>query len=211
MIRLGIIEDNDAIRQLLSDYFSEDEEISVIGASAHVDAYFAAYNQPPDIILLDLLLPFKNGKDCIRDIVNRYEGVSIIIHSVADDYESIFISLCNGAQSYLTKGESLEKVRSSIITTYNGGSQMSVEIARKVVNYFSKLNNTQGKRELLALNEKEMVIVQSIVNGRSYKMVAAELGISINTVRKYIKSIYRKLNINTNMELANIYLNNKTH
>jgi DNA-binding NarL/FixJ family response regulator len=85
---------------------------------------------------------------------------------------------------------------------------MSVEIARKVVDYFSqKRIVTPGiNPDDLGLNPRESEVVRLIVDGNSYKMVAAELNVSINTVRKYIKSIYRKLNINTSIELANIYL-----
>jgi DNA-binding NarL/FixJ family response regulator len=74
--------------------------------------------------------------DCINELCTRFPGVSIIIHSVADDQESIFKCLCYGAQSYLTKGETLDKIRETILLTHGGGSLMSVEIARKVVDFF---------------------------------------------------------------------------
>jgi DNA-binding NarL/FixJ family response regulator len=157
------------------------------------------------------MLPHRNGMDCIPEICERYEGVSVIVHSVAEDSESIFKCLCNGAQSYLTKGESLDRVKETILTTFNGGSLMSVEIARKVVDYFNHrpAKPPGSSPEDLGLNARESEVVRLIVEGNSYKMVAAELNVSINTVRKYIKSIYRKLNINTSMELANLYLKRK--
>ena len=82
---------------------------------------------------------------------------------------------------------------------------MSVQIARKVVEYFRKKASHQS--ELLSLREQE--VVELILKGRSYKMVADDLNISINTVRTYIKSIYKKLKVNSNIELANIYLNRR--
>lgn len=206
MIQLGIIEDNDVIRQSLIDYFANDEDISISATAPHVDAFFATANTAPEVLLLDLYLPHKNGKESIRELCERYKGISIIIHSVADDYDTIFYCLCNGAHSYLTKGESLDKVKETILTTFQGGSQMSVEIARKIVDYFSNQKQTQSIKNDNGLNDREKDVVQLIVEGKSYKMVAAELNISINTVRKYIKAIYRKLNINTSIELANIYL-----
>jgi DNA-binding NarL/FixJ family response regulator len=206
MIELGIIEDNEVIRQSLVDYFLNDEDIHVVAAAPFVDAFYSLAETAPHVLLLDLHLPHKNGKESIRELCSYYKGVSIIIHSVADDYETIFFCLCNGAQSYLTKGESLDKVKETILTTYNGGSQMSVEIARKVVDYFSRIRVETSNPDDSGLNDREKDIVRLIVEGKSYKMVASQLGISINTVRKYIKSVYRKLNINTNIELANIYL-----
>jgi DNA-binding NarL/FixJ family response regulator len=206
MIQLGIIEDNEVIRQSLLDYFANDEDIIVMASAPHVEAFYAKAKKAPEVLLLDLYLPHKNGKDSIRELCERYEGISIIIHSVADDYDTIFFCLCNGAQSYLTKGESLDKVKETILTTYQGGSQMSVEIARKVVDYFSRIKPEKSLPEDAGLNEREKEVVRLIVEGKSYKMVASELNISINTVRKYIKSVYRKLNINTSIELANLYL-----
>jgi DNA-binding NarL/FixJ family response regulator len=206
MIELGIIEDNEVIRQSLIDYFANDEDIHVLATAQCVEDFFKLAVKDPQVLLLDLYLPHKNGKESIRELCERYEGVSIIIHSVADDYDTIFFCLCNGAQSYLTKGETLDKVKETILTTYQGGSQMSVEIARKVVDYFGRIKTEKSVPEDAGLNEREKVVVRLIVEGKSYKMVAAELNISINTVRKYIKSVYRKLNINTSMELANIYL-----
>jgi DNA-binding NarL/FixJ family response regulator len=205
MINLGIIEDNTIVTQSLLDYFQHDEEVQVVVTSTHVDEFYEKVSQVPDVLLLDLFLPYKNGMDSIRELSTRYPALSIIIHSVADDYESIFHCICNGAQSYLTKGESLDKVKEAILITYQGGSQMSVEIARKIVDYLAKPGTRIQQNEITSLNSKEMEIVNLIVEGRSYKMVASELEISINTVRKHIKSIYRKLNINTNMELANLY------
>jgi DNA-binding NarL/FixJ family response regulator len=206
MIELGIIEDNEVIRQSLIDYFANDEDIHVTAAAPFVDAFYPLALVDPQVLLLDLYLPHKNGKESIRELCNHYPGISIIIHSVADDYDTIFFCLCNGAQSYLTKGESLDKVKETILTTFQGGSQMSVEIARKVVDYFTRIKADRSIPDDSSLNDREKDIIRLIVEGKSYKMVASELNISINTVRKYIKSIYRKLNINTKIELANIYL-----
>ena len=143
--------------------------------------------------------------DCIDELKTAFPNCSIIIHSVSADYDTIFKCLCNGADSYLTKGESLAMIKETIVATHQGGSKMSVQIARKVVEYFRKKASHQS--ELLSLREQE--VVELILKGRSYKMVADDLNISINTVRTYIKSIYKKLKVNSNIELANIYLNRR--
>lgn len=206
MINLAIIEDKMEITQSLSDYFNNDEEVRVTSTAGYVEAFIKNTEFSPDVILLDLQLPFKNGMDCIAELCQLYPGVSIIIHSVSADYESIFKCLCNGAHSYLTKGESLAKIKETVIATYNGGSQMSVEIARKVIEHFSKLGSKSKINENQILNSRENDVVHLILEGKSYKMTADELGISINTVRSHIKSVYKKLNINSNIELANIFL-----
>jgi DNA-binding NarL/FixJ family response regulator len=207
MIRLGVIEDNELIGRSLVDFFREDQEISLICLATHVDEFYQSAERDPQVLLLDLMLPYRNGMDCISEICARYPGVSIIIHSVADDQESIFKCLCHGAQSYLTKGETLDKIRETILLTHGGGSLMSVEIARKVVDFFGIRNVPvpESQREEIGLNIREQRVVDLILEGLSYKMVASEMGVSINTIRKHIKSVYRKLNINTSMELAKLY------
>ena len=205
MINLGIIEDNIEITNSLIEFFRDDSEIILTGTADYVEKFMQTEGPSPDVILLDLSLPYKNGMECIEELCIKYHGVSIIIHSVSADYDSIFKCLCNGAHSYLTKGESLVKIRDTIISTHAGGSQMSVEIARKVIDHFNKKNNKSKLREDERLNSREADVVNLIIEGKSYKMVANELGISLNTVRTYIKVIYKKLNINTNVELTNLY------
>ena len=208
MIALGVIEDNEVISRTLRDFFREDPEIRITSMASHVDEFYQQEAEQPQVLLLDLMLPYRNGMDCITEICSRYPGVSIIIHSVADDQESIFKCLCHGAQSYLTKGETLDRIRETILLTHGGGSLMSVEIARKVVDFFgtrAASMTAQVQPEDMGLNPREQWVVNLILDGLSYKMVASEMGVSINTVRKHIKSVYRKLNINTSMELARLY------
>lgn len=201
-----MIEDNAEIIKSVKEYFENDSEIILVNSASYVDAFVNQYDKKVDVLLLDLSLPFKNGSDCIGELCEKFPGISIIIHSVSTDYETIFKCLCNGAHSYLIKGESLSKIREGIINTYNGGSQMSVQIARKVVDFFTNKNQNNQLPEEGNLSSREMQVVNSILKGKSYKMVAEELNISINTVRSYIKTIYRKLNINSNLELARIYM-----
>lgn len=206
MIHLGIIEDNSQITASLMQYFNDDEEISIVGTAEYVEKFMQLEGPAPHVILLDLSLPYKNGMECIEELCSFYPGVSIIIHSVSADDESIFKCLCSGAHSYLTKGESLAKIRETILTTHAGGSQMSVQIARKVIDHFSKTTGNAKQPEGQQLNNRETDVVNLILEGKSYKMVANELSISINTVRSHIKSIYKKLKINSNIELANLYM-----
>ncbi|MGI9192881.1 MAG: response regulator [Chitinophagaceae bacterium] len=205
MIKLGVIEDNKQVVESLLNYFENDSEIKITSHAEYVEQFINITPEGVDVVLLDLNLPFKNGMDSIRDLSTRYPNISIIIYSVSADYDTLFKCLCNGAHSYLLKGEPLDKIKDTIITTFQGGSNMSVQIARKVVEYFKQNNDNQLKTEETKLNDRENEVVNEIIKGNSYKMVAQNLGISINTVRSHIKSIYRKLNINSNIELANIY------
>jgi DNA-binding response OmpR family regulator len=119
MIRLGVIEDNELIGRSLLDFFKGDQEISVSCLATHVDEFYQSAKEAPQVLLLDLMLPYRNGMDCITELCTRFPGVSIIIHSVADDQESIFKCLCHGAQSYLTKGETLDKESNDALNVSN--------------------------------------------------------------------------------------------
>lgn len=123
-----------------------------------------------------------------------------MILSVNNDNESVFRSLQAGADGYLGKETPLEKIKETIVDLHKGGSPITPAIARKVFNFF---NTTSHITE--TLTDREHQVVQGIVNGLSYKLVAAELNISIDTVRKYIKSVYRKLQINSKGELMARY------
>ena len=207
MIKLGIIEDNKNVTETLINFFENDMDITLVDTAEFVDQFIQNNKKNIDVILLDLQLPYKNGMDSIQDLIKQYKNVSIIIYSVSADYDTLFKCLCYGAHSYLLKGEPLSKIRETIITTFNGGSNMSVQIARKVVEYFKTTTPKTASIEEYKLNERENDVVNEIIKGNSYKMVAQNLGISINTVRSHIKSIYRKLNINSNIELANLFHN----
>lgn len=198
MIHLGIIEDDEGIREtLIASLQNEKEFDKIIGAPSVEDFFFILEKGPePDIILLDINLPGMSGIEAIPKLKQRLPEVSIIMNSVMSDHNSIFYSLCAGASGYIDKETSLEKIKEAIIVMSNGGSPMTPSIARKVVEYF----NPQKKfTEDLTARERE--IVEAIVSGLSYKLTADKLKISLDTVRKHINRIYRKLQINNKGEL----------
>ena len=124
--------------------------------------------------------------------------------SVKNDNESVFLSLQAGADGYLGKETSLDKIKEAIIDLKNGGSPITPVIARKVFDFFNSQNSVVED-----LNEREKQVVKGIVNGLSYKLIAIEYHVSIDTVRKYIKSVYRKLQINSKGELIAKYHHHK--
>lgn len=138
-----------------------------------------------------------SGLEGISHIQKLLPKVNIIMLTTYEEEDNIFKALCAGAISYISKRTPLTKIEEAIITIYHGGSYMSPSIARKVINYFGpKSNNGMN-----SLTSRQQQIVQCIVDGLSYKMVADKLQISIDTVRDHIKKIYRLLNINSKAEL----------
>lgn len=204
-MNLILIEDEINIQLALSQYLLAQPEFDNIAIYGSAEEFEKA-NQvhQPNIIVLDINLPIKSGIELIPIIKNKFPEVSILMLSVNNDNESVFLSLQAGADGYLGKESSLDKIKEAIIDLKNGGSPITPVIARKVFDFFNSQNTVVED-----LNEREKQVVKGIVNGLSYKLIAIEYHVSIDTVRKYIKSVYRKLQINSKGELIAKYHHHK--
>jgi DNA-binding NarL/FixJ family response regulator len=160
---------------------------------------FLKENEKADIILLDVVMAKMNGLDAIEQILNKYPDVAIIMNTIKDDTDTIFGALQKGAVGYLDKqciNINLEEV---LQTVASGGAYMTPLIAKKVVDSYFHSGNRFGE-----LTNRERDVTNLILDGYSYKMIATEYDLSIDTVRFYIKNIYRKLKINSKGELFNL-------
>lgn len=204
-MNLILIEDEINIQLALSQYLLAQPEFDNIAIYGSAEEFEKA-NQvhQPNIIVLDINLPIKSGIELIPIIKNKFPEVSILMLSVNNDNESVFLSLQAGADGYLGKESSLDKIKEAIIDLKNGGSPITPVIARKVFDFFNSQNTVVED-----LNDREKQVVKGIVNGLSYKLIAIEYHVSIDTVRKYIKSVYRKLQINSKGELIAKYHHHK--
>ena len=137
-----------------------------------------------------------SGIEGIPLLLNVFPEVDIIMLTTFEDKEKIFNALSAGACSYLSKKTPLKKILEAVEVVYAGGSYMSPSIARKVVNRFSANKRTSRK-----LTQRQREIVDGIVAGKSYKMIADDLFVSLDTVRSHIKNIYKALSINSKAEL----------
>lgn len=198
-IRLAIIEDDTLIQESLKDYFNAQPHLECLLITASVEDFIKVIELSksyPEIILLDINLLGMSGIEGIPIILKKLPEVSIIMLTTFEDNDSIYKALCAGACSYLSKKTPLKKILEAILVVHQGGSYMSPAIARKVANHFAQ---KQIKSSVLTERQKE--IVTGIVAGKSYKMIAIDLFISIDTVRTHIKNIYKTLEINSKAEL----------
>jgi len=200
-ITLAIVEDDAVVMESLQTFFSGNPQFALQLASNSVENFLTAleshHQDQPDILLLDIQLPGMSGIEGIPHIKARRPGLDIIMLTTFEDSERIFAALCAGACSYLSKQSSLADIREAVLTVSRGGSSMSPSVARKVVEHFAPKPQKASSR----LTGRQLEIVQCIVDGMSYKMIAGQLGISIDTVRTHIMHIYRALNINSKGEL----------
>jgi DNA-binding NarL/FixJ family response regulator len=198
-ITLGIIEDDQLVQESLNEFFNAQAEIDCVLMSSSVEDFLTSIKSLetlPEIILLDINLLGMSGIDGIPLLLNELPKVDIIMLTTFEDNDSIYKALCAGACSYLSKKTSLKKIKEAIEVVHKGGSYMSPSIARKIVNSFAPKKNQSN---LLTPRQKE--IVAEIVDGKSYKMIANDLFVSIDTVRTHIKNIYKALEINSKAEL----------
>lgn len=203
MITVGIVEDDKDIRTGIQKYLNHQPDVLCELAAESVEEFLAKAraHEFPDVILSDIGLPGMSGIDGMRLIKEGHPDVDIIMLTVYNDWQKIFDSLRAGASGYLTKNTPLAEIKKAIETVRAGGSVMSPEIARKVMEHFSAPATLQKQTPDSILTPKEREIVIGLVDGLSYKMIADRMGISIDTIRFHIKNIYKKLHVNSKAEV----------
>jgi len=201
MISILLIEDDFNIQEALKQYIGSQDDFELVGVFSNAESSrISTWTKSPNVVLLDINLPGISGIDLIPELKNRFPNTAILMLSVNYDNDSVFKSLQAGADGYLSKETPLTKIKDAIIDINSGGSPITPAIARKVFDFFNAKQNIAED-----LSEREKQVVDGIVAGLSYKLVADNMNISIDTVRKYIKSIYRKLHINSKGELIAKY------
>ncbi len=196
-IRISIYEDNTAFRESLSYLIKGTESFELCGAYA--DPVMILENcvvEKPDVILMDIDMPGRNGIEATAIVKNAYPDINILIVTIFENKEKVFEALRAGATGYILKKSSAVDIINSITQLYNGGSPMTGEIARKVLDFFS----AKTQKEIYNLSEREADILRRLTEGDSYKMIAAYCNISIGTVFTHINNIYRKLQVNSKSE-----------
>lgn len=200
MILTAIIEDDREIRAAIRHYLSTQPTMVCEIGEDSIEAFLSVLNDDtaPDVILMDIGLPGISGISGIKLIKERYPEIDIIMFTIYEDPHKIFQSLCAGASAYLLKNSQFEEIKRTIEIVHAGGSRMSPEIARKVIEHFHIDKKPQPSS---VLSPKEKEVVTGLVDGLSYKMIAGSQDISIETVRSHIKNIYKKLHVHTKADV----------
>jgi DNA-binding NarL/FixJ family response regulator len=195
-IEVLIYEDNNDMRNGLAQLISRTAGLKLSGAFADCMATEAQVKKlVPDVILMDIDMPVITGIQAVQLIRHFDTDVQILMLTVFDTNEKIFDALCAGASGYLLKKTTPSKIVEAINDVYTGGTPMTPEIAKKVLGHFSK--QPLKNKEHYNLTDREKDILFCLTQGCSYKMIAAQLQISIDTVRFYIKQTYLKLQVNS--------------
>ncbi|MCX6895443.1 MAG: response regulator transcription factor [Verrucomicrobia bacterium] len=201
-IRVSIVEDNLRLRGSLSKLIELSEGFEC--ASRHETAESALAELPgvkPDVILMDINLPGKNGVDCVCELKPLLPKTQIVMFTVYENTELIFKALAAGASGYLLKQTPPDELLTALRDVYNGGSPMTSHIARKVVASFLQTGN--ASRELEQLTPREQEVLDHLAKGFLYKEIADAMNIRFDTVHSHIRKIYEKLHVRTRTEAVN--------
>ena len=197
-IKVLLYEDNAELRASLSALINFSGDLELVGAFEHCAAVLTHLNIfKPDIILMDIEMPVANGIEGLLLIRSVESELPVIMLTVFEDNKHILNSIAAGATGYLLKQHLTSHLGSSIQEALEGGAPMSPLVARLVLKHLSKW---QGKKNGYALTHREKDILQSLTDGNSYKMIAANLGITQGTVGTHIKNIYAKLGVHSQAE-----------
>lgn len=196
---IAIIEDDEKVRNYLAEQIQlhiDVKELRLFGDAE--TALIELTSEPVEIALFDVNLPGMSGIDCIQRLKMLHPKMQMMVLTVYDNNDNVFSALKAGAVSYLLKSTPPEKVIEAIEEVYKGGSPISSQIARKVIEAFAVKEKTNNYFQDLSRREQE--ILEQLSKGYRYKEIADKLYVSIETVRTHIRNIYEKLHVNNRAE-----------
>lgn len=196
-IRIAIVEDNHDLREMVA---AVPRFRFVCAFSNAEDAIRNLPKHAPDVVLMDIHLPFRSGIECTRRLKDLCPDLQVLILTVYEDSESILDALKAGASGYLLKRSSPAQILEAIDDVIDGGAPMSSQIARQVVTSFRRpapTLETVGE----PLSERENEVLGYLAKGYSGKEIAEKMSVSINTVKTHLKHIYQKLHVRSRSEV----------
>lgn len=205
-IKVAIVEDDEGIRSSLATLIRRAPAFRLTGDYA--DAETALREIPrriPDVILMDINLPGINGVECVRQLKAALPAVQFLMLTVYEDSDSLFNSLKAGASGYLLKRTASARLLEAIRDVYDGGSPMTPQLARRVVQFFSR-PPAEEDASMARLTPGEREFLGQLANGYAYKEIADRMKISIDTVRSYVRTVYEKLHVHSRTEAVVKYL-----
>ncbi len=199
MITFCVVEDQPELRQSLVEWLSGAPGLRCVGSHATgEEALRQIPKELPDVVLMDINLPGMGGIQCVSRLKQSMPDLDVLMLTTYDDGQSIFDSLRAGAGGYLLKNQSREELVAAVQQVHAGGSPMSMQIARKVINHFHSPH--QSGSEIEQLTNREHEILRLLAKGYMYKEIADQLGISMSTMRTHISAVYQKLHVHSRTE-----------
>jgi DNA-binding NarL/FixJ family response regulator len=210
LIRVAIYEDNNHLRETLELLLNTSEGFSCSGAYAdceELETMLEIY--PCDVVLMDIEMPGINGIEATRIIRKKFPSIQVLIQTAFFEDDYIFNAICAGASGYILKNTSPQGYLQAITDVHAGGSPMTPEIARKVLELFKTNLQPDKSSNDYNLTKQETKVLQLLVKGKSYKLIAAELFVSVDTIKSHISNTYAKLHVHSATEAVSKALRDK--
>jgi DNA-binding NarL/FixJ family response regulator len=205
-IQVAIVEDDEEIRANLTHRIRENADFTLLGSYGSAETALAELPLArPNVVLMDINLPGMDGVECVRQLKAKMPAAQFVMLTVYEDNNRLFKSLMAGASGYLLKRTPPAKLMTAIKEAHEGGSPMTPQIARRVVQHFQQL--PQPASELQKLTPRETDVLNQLAKGFRYKEIVDNLGISNGTLHSYIRNIYEKLHVHSRTEAVVKFLN----
>jgi len=181
---------------------NQQDMLLVYTSDSLIDAN-ALYNAIPDVVIMDIDLPLKSGIEGVKMLKENLPSANVFMLTVFEDEERIFDSIKAGALGYLLKKDAPEKIIEAVHAVHNGESIMNGRIARKMLEYFIQKEKSRAQQfDEYDLTRREKEILELLIDGKSYKIIADICNISMHTLFTHTRNIYNKLNIHSRAEIA---------
>jgi len=204
-IKVAIVDDDEGIRTSLAAMINRTPALRLAGDYADAESALKELpRHPPDVVLMDINLPGMKGYECVRQLKAVMPKVQFLMLTVYEDSDSLFNSLKAGASGYLLKRTAPVRLLEAIRDVHAGGSPMTPQLARRVVQFFASPAEGDAKLSRLTAGEKDFL--DQLAKGYAYKEIADRLNISIDTVRSYVRTVYEKLHVHSRTEAVVKYL-----
>jgi DNA-binding NarL/FixJ family response regulator len=206
-IKIILYDDNETLAKSIQLMLEDEDDMQVIAAFDNAETVTEDITSlKPDVVLMDIDMPKVNGVEAVKKIRAKFSVLPVIMLTVFEDNDNIFNAVCAGASGYILKKNATAEVPDAIRNVLTGGAPMTGSVARKVL---QMIPGKENRKEEFNLSVHETNVLQLLVKGNSYKMIAAELNIAIDTVRFHIKKIYDKLHVHSATEAVSKALKNK--
>lgn len=202
-IRVAIVEDNRRFRESVELVLKLRDGFEHASSFGSVEELARDLNTPQamtgswDLVLMDLDLPGASGIEGIKAVKQRHPRISVVVCTVFEDPGTIVKAISAGADGYLLKSAGLTELVDQLRSVVDGGSSLSAPVARSLLDVVRHLapEPSGANPSRLHLTDRERDVLRGLVDGLSYKQVAARLGVSVHTVRTHIRALYRKLQV----------------
>ncbi|HLH56545.1 MAG TPA: response regulator transcription factor [Verrucomicrobiae bacterium] len=193
-ISVAIVEDDNEARKILAAWLSQAPGFNLVADWGQAEAAFPSLLQKkPDVVLMDINLPGISGVEAVRRLKRELPATQFVMLTVYEDADHIYDALASGATGYLLKETPREDLLKAIQDVHHGGSPMTSNIARKVVQSFGQARAVSSSAEELSHREKE--VLELLAQGYLYKEIAEKMNVSIPTVNTYVRRVYEKLHV----------------